>query len=326
MNLFTKDEKKYMGRSLVSIGATEKGQFLLQMRPARTNYFFWKNKLSEVNKNIVDLKKAKTRAYLACRELGIFPFTEDLQSINQKLFWWRNYYPEALKCYRSAKSDYYMVQRLYSRFDEKQQAESKPSARALKGKFSYQMTVSRGDWKRVYFIRSDSDYLDKNNFKDEFEYDMDLAVGKYGEKLKAYNWNAYWTLFTLYNFYKGQDVKVDIKRAPLTAEPENESVLIDFAAFDTWRADKAVDSTRLTFEEFVGLKKKELGDGACVGFGAWFVSNRRKVLEKQYRGREARDITFSMKKTLRYWNKFYDKWAIEFMQNLEDGITWLSKS
>lgn len=231
----------------------------------------------------------------------------NLPTINEKLFWWRNYYPKALECYRDAKQDYLDAQKYCLNYTEEQKA-GRVKAKDFKGKYYYRIDLKHGNsWSLTYYVRSNTDYLDENNFKDEFEYELELAVERFGDKLKEYNWNANWELNNILKFYLSADIKVTIKRV---SEAECGDILIDLEEFHAWRENKSVkEKERLCFHDYVKYKEYSGGTGVCKGFRVWLYNSFRDVLEKQYYGHEASDILdLYWKRTIRSWDRYFDMW------------------
>lgn len=316
MNQFTRYERKHIRKSspapykvlLKRDPKTAENTLWLQFGKAKEDYFFWKETLKELNHSLVDLKASKTRHYLAERGQTISPYDYNLQTINEKLYWWRNYYPKALECYRDAKQAYLDAQKYCLNYTEEQKA-SRVNAKDFKGKYCYRIGVKHGDnWSFVYYVRSNTDYLDENNFKDEFEYELHLAVERFGDKLKEYNWNANWELNNIYRFYRSADIKVTIEKV---SEAECGNILIDFKEFHAWRKNKSVkEKERLCFHDYVKYKEYNGGTGVCKGFRSWLCNSFRDVLEKQYYGHEASDILdLYWKRTIHSWDRYFDMWT-----------------
>lgn len=316
MNQFTRYERKHIRKSspapykvlLKRDPKTAENTLWLQFSKAKEDYFFWKETLKELNHSLVDLKASKTRHYLAERGQTISPYDYNLQTINEKLYWWRNYYPKALECYRDAKQAYLDAQKYCLNYTEEQKA-SRVNAKDFKGKYYYRIGVKHGgNWSFVYYVRSNTDYLDENNFKDEFEYELHLAVERFGDKLKEYNWNANWELNNIYRFYRSADIKVTIEKV---SEAECGNILIDFEEFHAWRKNKSVkEKERLCFHDYVKYKEYNGGTGVCKGFRSWLCNSFRDVLEKQYYGHEASDILdLYWKRTIHSWDRYFDMWT-----------------
>ena len=315
MNQFTRYEKKHIRKShptphgvlLAKDPKTAGNTLWVQLEKTREDYRYWKETLKELNHTLINLKASKTRHYLAKREQTI-PYCEyDLDTINQKLFWWRNYYPKALDCYQDAKRYYIEAQTYYLRYTEAQKAD-RVNAKDFKGKYCYRISLKHGDnWNFVYYVRSNTDYLDENNFKDEFEYELELAVERFGDKLKEYSWNANWELNNILKFYRDGDIQVTIDKVP---EAECEKILIDFEEFHAYRRKTILkEKERMTWDEYVYYKKSNGGENACKGFKQWLIENIGDQLEKQYYGHSAEDvITLGLTKTVHYWNRFYNMW------------------
>ena len=308
MNQFTSEDKKHINHRHIFSEAPGSSHFVLQLTKTSEDYFYWKNKLKEVNKKIVDLKKTKTQAYLSSS-------TTFIQTLNEKLFWWRNYYADALMCYYDAKHMYNCAQKAYSDFIVKQRIHRK-NAEQFKGKYCYKITIKpnakqgldANGWSETYFIRSESDYLDENNFKDEFDYDLHLALERFPDKLKKYNWGAWVVLSNIYHLYHDLDAHTDIERA----DKNWKDVLIDFAQFHAWRSGTIADESRITFEEFKQYKIKELGDNAFdaepgeLPFCIWFTKVNKNA--KEVWNNTSDTLVFNLRKTLHYWQKYYDNW------------------
>lgn len=316
MNQFTRYERKHIRKSspapykvlLKRDPKTAENTLWLQFGKAKEDYFFWKETLKELNHSLVDLKASKTRHYLAERGQTISPYDYNLQTINEKLYWWRNYYPKALECYRDAKRAYLDAQKYCLNYTEEQKA-GRVKAKDFKGKYYYRIDLKHGNnWSLTYYVRSSTDYLDENNFKDEFEYELELAVERFGDKLKEYNWNANWELNNILKFYRSADIKVTIEKV---SEAECEDILIDFEEFHAWRENKSVkEKERLCFHDYVKYKEYSGGTGVCKGFRVWLYNSFRDVLEKQYYGHEASDILdLYWKRTIRSWDRYFDMWT-----------------
>lgn len=231
MNQYTSEDRKHINHRHIFSEAPTKSLFALQLTNTNEDYLYWKNKLKEVNEKIVDLKKTKTQAYLSSS-------TAFIQTLNEKLFWWRNYYANALMCYYDAKHMYNCAQKAYSDFIVRQRL-CRKNDKKLKGKYNYKITIKpnamqgldENSWSETYFIRSDSDYLDEDNFKDEFDYDLHLALERFPDKLKKYNWGAWAVLSSIYHLYHDLDTHTDIEKV----DKDGGDILIDFAQFHAWR-------------------------------------------------------------------------------------------
>lgn len=316
MNLFVEDEKKHIKREgpypykvLKEKYKTIRPESMIesQLLKCIEDYHYWKNKLKEVNEHLVNLKKGKTSQYLLKYHGVPLPVSiYDLHTLNEKLFWWRSYYQKALSCYYDAKRDYINAQTFYSRYLETKNAD-RENAKSSKGKYLYRVILKHNVWTMTYFVRSDTDYLDEDNFKDEFEYDMHLAVERFGDKLKEFNWNAFFELSNIHKFYQDGNITADIEKVP---ESECTKLLLDFEEFHAWRNKEIPESKkRVTFEEFTTAKREELGNDACDHFGSFICEKYGALLEKQYYGHAARDLVFSIKKTQNYWQRWFDEFT-----------------
>ena len=304
MNQFSAKDKEHLRRHLRSAEMLLKdfkkedlGLLLQsQLSDAYEDYHYWKERLKDINKQLICLKQLKTKLY-STTEPTIYII--DKQTVTEKLFWYRNLYPKVLTEYRDAKQDYKFAQIVYDRHLQKERAD-RIEAKRFVGKFLYKIRLKQidSDYKRDIYVRSDSDYLDENNFKDEFEYDLHLAVERFGDKLKEFSWNASWELSTI--FKNLNDYEIDIAKVLYPALVDPKTILIDFAEFHAWRNKARVkECQRMTIDEFKATKEDN-----ATGFGVWLVNEIGDVLEKQYIG-TATEIVFYIKKTYRYWEKFY---------------------
>lgn len=303
MNQFSAKDKDHLKRHLRSTEMLLKdfkkedlGLLLQsQLSDAYEDYHYWKERLKDINKQLVCLKHLKTNLYTTT-EPTIYIISK--QTVTEKLFWYRNLYPKALTEYREAKQDYKFAQILYDRYLQEERAD-RTEAKRFVGKFLYKIHLKQIDfgYERDIYVRSDSDYLDENNFKNEFEYDLHLAVERFGDKLEEFNWNAGWELSNIFKSFN--DYEIDIDKIIYPVDPKN--ILIDFAEFHAWRTKARVkECQRMTFEEFKVTKEDN-----AEGFGAWLVNEIGDVLERQYIG-TATEIVFYIKKTYMYWEKFYN--------------------
>lgn len=315
MNQFNRYEKKHIRKShpvpykklLERDPRTASNELWLQFSRAREDYLFWKGILRDLNHSLINLKASKTRHYLSERGQAMVLNDYNLPTINEKLFWWRNYYPKALECYRDAKHDYLDAQRYCFRYAEEQNKD-RVNAKDFKGKYYYRIGVKHGDnWSFVYYVRSNTDYLDENNFKDEFEYELELAVERFGDKLKEYNWNANWELNNILKFYRSSDIKVIIEKV---SEAACGDILIDFEEFHAWRKNKSVkEKERMCLHNYIKYKEYSGGAGVCKGFRVWLYDTFRDVLEKQYYGHEASDVLdLYWKRTIHSWDRYFNMW------------------
>lgn len=303
MNQFSTKDKDHLRRHLKSAEMFLKdfkkedlGSLLqAQLSDAYVDYRYWKERLKDINKQLICLKQLKTKLYTTT-EPTIYLLNKE--TVTQKLFWYRNLYPKALTEYREAKQDYKFAQILYDRHLQEERAD-RVEAKRFVGKFLYKIHLKQIDfgYERDIYVRSDSDYLDENNFKNEFEYDLHLAVERFGDKLKEFNWNAGWELSNIFKSFN--DYEIDIDKVIYPVDPKN--ILIDFAEFHAWRTKSRVkECQRMTLDEFKATKEDN-----AAGFGVWLVNEIGDVLERHYVG-TATEIVFYIKKTYMYWEKFYN--------------------
>lgn len=317
MTQFNQSEKRHISKSrpvpykvlLERDPKTASNKLWLQFDEAAKNYFYWKENLKGINETLIDLKKAKTQHYLHKFHGEPRPICSyNLQTINEKLYWWRSYYPKALSCYRDAKQDYLEAQKYCLDFANNE-SKRRVDAKDFKGKYCYRITCKHGDnWTFVYYVRSSTDYLDENNFKDEFEYDMELAVERFGDDLKKFNWNANWELNNTLKFYRSDDIKTTVDKI---SEDQCGDVLVDFEEFHAWRKGESVkEKERLNFYDYVKYKEYNGGPGVCKGFKTWLYSTFRDMLEKQYYGHEGMDvIELYWKRTIHSWDRYFEMWS-----------------
>lgn len=303
MNQFSTKDKDHLRRHLKSAEMFLKdfkkedlGSLLqAQLSDAYVDYHYWKERLKDINKQLICLKQLKTKLY-STTEPAIYLLNKE--TVTQKLFWYRNLYPKALTEYREAKQDYKFAQIMYDRHLQEERAD-RTEAKRFVGKFLYKIHLKQIDfgYERDIYVRSDSDYLDENNFKDEFNYDLHLAVERFGDKLKEFNWNAGWELSNIFKSFN--DYEIDIDKIIYPVDPKN--ILIDFAEFHAWRTKSRVkECQRMTLDEFKATKEDN-----AAGFGVWLVNEIGDVLERHYVG-TATEIVFYIKKTYMYWEKFYN--------------------
>lgn len=309
MNQFSKKDKKHIRsyhaipyKELLKEGTKESDishKLYRQMIDFNEDYAYWKERFSQINTMLIYLKSLKTNLYkmVDTKEKVYIDWPDwerKVQEINEKLFWWRNYYSKAKPIYDDVKRDALHAQACYLHFLQDKDSK-RLEAKNFEGKHLYKICVkSKVGWHSTYYVRSDSDYLDENNFKDEFRYDIELAVSRFGDKLKEFNWNACWHLSDLFKFY--DDLEIKIYEMASTCSVVKSDVLIDFSEFRAWRNNSISEAHRVTFNDFIEHLKEENQD--LTGF----LEFRTYIAEHLEESPE--DISF-IRKTIHYWNKFY---------------------
>lgn len=279
-------------------------------------YEYWKKRLSEIEKDIVQTKERRTRLYKPLpNDLLHFISVTDLKNLTKEhLVFLKLLKQETLQIYKEAKKVYLDFQKKYS-----QQLEAEtPLWRTVHGKILHRITVldnsDNGDaFCRVhttYYVRlneahcSFSGFIRNYNIQQIFENEKD--------DLKNYNFSASYDLNSLMQFYKSKDFKIKI--GPIDELPKG---TLSVSVFDVvqYKAFKhlpgSLIDTHLTYGEF--KRDFEYNSGEHLGrMKRWFADNFKDTLEKQFPGREAYDIVDCgyFKKTFKSWERYYNMWQV----------------
>lgn len=277
-------------------------------------YKYWKKRLSEIEKDLIQTKSRRTRLYK--------PFPDDLCRViselkaltKEHLIYLNLLKKKVLELYVEAKTSYLDVQKKYSK---KLEAEI-PLWKTVHGKFLHQVTVMNtsspdkafGNVHTTYYVQLNEMYSSFSNFMEDYTIQQIFQNEK--DCLKEYSFSASYDLNSLMRFYNSKDFKIIIR--PIDELPKG---VLTVSVFDVvqYKAFKHLSGTlasiHLTYDEF--KKDFEYNSGERLGrMKRWFADNFRGVLEKQFPGSEAYDIVDCgyVKKTYQSWKRYYDMWQI----------------
>ena len=276
-------------------------------------YQYWKERLSEIEKELLVCKAARTNLY---KNVPIkSSSTINLYSLQLKkdIIYLRLLKQETLQIYKEAKKLYLESQKKYS-----QQIEAEtPSWKNVQGKFLHKITIINKLNKEVLvtsFIKLDEEYCSFSDFINNYNI---MQTIEDENKLHSYDFFAFFTFKTLMQFYRSNDFKISIE--PTNETPNNLFDIIQFKAYQQGGSSKA----RLTYDEF--KEKIEHASGkSLIGFKEWFIINFKNTIKKQSSEKKVwSDIINSgdFKKTYKNWKRYFDMW-----QNGETPETRKAKS
>lgn len=280
-------------------------------------YKYWKKRLSEIEKDLIQTKSRRTRLYKPlpddlCRVINV----SELKALTKEHLIYLNLLKKkVLELYVEAKTNYLDVQKKCSK---KLEAET-PLWKTVRGKFLHQVTVmnifspDKAFWKvhTTYYVQLDEMYSSFSNFMEGYNIQQIFQNEK--EDLKKYSFSASYDLNSLMHFYNSEDFKIIIR--PIDELPKG---ILSVSVFDVvqYKAFKNVSGsladTHLTYAEF--KKEFEYNSGEHLGIlKKWFAVNFRDVLEKQFPGSEAYDAVDCghVKKTYQSWKRYYDMWQTD---------------
>lgn len=309
MNQFSKKDKEHIRschaipyKELLREGTKESDishKLYRQMRDFNEDYAYWKERFSQINTKLVYFKTLKTNLYkmIDTKEKVYIDWSDwdaKVQEINEKLFWWRNYYSKAKSVYEDVKRNALHAHTYYLHFLQDKNSK-RLEAKNFKGKHLYKVCIEgKNGCRDTYYVRSDSEYLDENNFKDEFRDDVESAVSRFGKDLEEFNWNACWHLSSLFKFY--DDLKIKIYELDSTCSILISDLLIDFSEFEAWRKNSISEAHRVTFDDFIKRLQKEKVIAVDLGKFRSYIAEHLE---------ESPENISIIRKTIHYWNKFY---------------------
>ena len=271
-------------------------------------YKYWKKRLSEIEKDIVQTKERRTRLYkplpndwLRCISVV------DLKNLTKEhLIFLRLLKQEVLQIYKEAKFKYLKMQEEFNHLTEA----NSPLWKRIHGKILHKITVTNkldNKLHTTFYVKlneahcSFSGFVENYNIQQIFENEKD--------DLKNYSFAAFYSLDHIMQFYKSEDFKVEIAPADV---PADHPVIFDVVQYKAFKCVKgSLLDTHLTYDEF--KKEFEYNSGESLkGMKGWFCDNFKDVLEKRFPGRNAEDVVSQgdFKKTFNSWERYYDMWQV----------------
>ena len=253
-------------------------------------YQYWKERLSEIERELLACKEARTDLYKNIPIKTSF-FAHNLQ-LKKDILYLRLLRQETLQIYREAK-------KIYLDFQKKIET---PYWKTIQGKILHKITITNKSSKEVHitnFVKLDEEYYSFSDFVDAYNIQKTLEDEK---DLRKYNFLAFYTFKTLMQFYNSNDFKISIE--PTNEAPESSFDVIQFIAFQQGGSD-----ARLTYDKF--KEKIEHASGkSLIGFKEWFIINFKNTIKKQFPKKKACDIIASgdFRKSYQNWKRYFDMW------------------
>lgn len=271
-------------------------------------YEYWKKRLSEIEKDIVQTKERRTRLYkpLPNDWLSVISVVDLKNLTKEHLIFLRLLKQEVLQIYKEAKFKYLKMQEEFNHLTE---AKS-PLWRRVHGKILHKINVLRKSNDTVYstfYVKlnethySFSGFVENYNIQQVFENEKDT--------LKNYNFVAFYDLNQIMQFYKSEDFKVEIEP---TNNPKGQPDIFDVVQYKAFKYVKgSLLDTHLTYDKFKETFEYNSGE-SLKGMKGWFCDNFKNVLEKQFPGKNAFDVVNCgyFKKTFESWKRYYDMWQV----------------
>lgn len=270
-------------------------------------YEYWKKRLSEIEKEIVQTKERRTRLYKPLPDDWVDIIIEELKNITKEhLIFLRLLKQEVLQIYREAKFKYLKMQEEFNHLTE---AKS-PLWRRVHGKILHKITVTNkidNKLHTTYYVKLNETHCSFSGFVENYNIQQILENEK--DDLKNYSFAAFYNLDQIIQFYKSEDFKVEIKPVDDLVGHSDIFDVVQYKAFKYVKG--SLLDTHLTYDEF--KKTFEYNSGESLkGMKSWFCENFKDVLEKRFPGRNAEDVVSQgdFKKTFNSWERYYDMWQV----------------
>lgn len=271
-------------------------------------YEYWKKRLSEIEKDIVQTKERRTRLYkpLPNDWLSVVSVVDLKNLTKEHLIFLRLLKQEVLQIYREAKFKYLKKQEESNHLTE---AKS-PLWRRVHGKILHKITITNkidNKLHTTYYVKLNEAHCSFSGFVEN--YNIQQTLEKEKDDLKNYSFAAFYSLDHIMKFYKSEDFKVEIKPSE---DITDHSIVFDVVQYKAFKYVKgSLLDTHLTYDEF--KKDFEYNSGESLkGMKGWFCDNFKNVLEKQFPGKNAFDVVNYgyFKKTFESWKRYYDMWQV----------------
>lgn len=271
-------------------------------------YEYWKKRLSEIEKDIVQTKERRTRLYkpLPNDWLGVISVVDLKNLTKEHLIFLRLLKQEVLQIYREAKFKYLKMQEEFNHLTE---AKS-PLWRRVHGKILHKITITNkldNKLHTTYYVKLNETHCSFSGFVENYNIQQILENEK--DDLKNYSFAAFYNLDQIIQFYKSEDFKVEIKPVDDLVGHSDIFDVVQYKAFKYVKG--SLLDTHLTYDEF--KKTFEYNSGESLkGMKSWFCDNFKNVLEKQFPGKNAVDVVIygNFKKTFESWKRYYDMWQV----------------
>lgn len=270
-------------------------------------YEYWKKRLSEIEKDIVQTKERRTRLHKPLPDDWTDIIIEELKNITKEhLIFLRLLKQEVLQIYKEAKFNYLNMQK---RFNHQTEAKF-PLWRRVHGKILHKITVTNkldNKLHATFYVKLNETHCSFSGFVENYNIQQILENEK--DDLKNYSFAAFYNLNQVMQFYKSEDFKVEIKP---TDDLVGHSDIFDVVQYKAFKYVKgSLLDTHLTYDEF--KKTFEYNSGESLkGMKSWFCDNFKNVIEKQFPKKNAVDVVIygNFKKTFESWKRYYDMWQV----------------
>ena len=294
-NLLSSDDRKHLPSKMCKFEAC-------------SCYEYWKKRLSEIEKDIVQTKERRTRLYKPLPNDWLsFISVVDLKNLTKEhLIFLRLLKQEVLQIYKEAKFKYLKMQEEFNHLTE---AKS-PLWRRVHGKILHKISVLRKDNDTVYstfYVKLNEAHCNFLGFVEDYNIQQIFENEK--DDLKNYSFVAFYDLNHIMEFYKSEDFKVEIES---TDDLVGHSDIFDVVQYKAFKYVKgSLLDTHLTYDKFKETFEYNSGE-SLKGMKGWFCDNFKNILEKQFPGQNAFDVVNCgyFKKTFESWKRYYDMWQV----------------